>query len=474
MNVDIPEEKLGAEREVSTHLSGTDGTFRDPGGRLFQHGDRILREINPDYALSTLEWLRSPVAQRWIQERRMAPTTVLRSEPGQLVKLEHERIFFPTYPWEWTPGQWFDAASLTLDLCEEALDAGFILKDATPLNVLFSGPQPIFVDVLSFETRDPLSPLWIAYGQFIRTFLLPLCAFVYLGWPLAATIQRRDGYEPADLAPFLPVFLRWRRPVRTLVTIPLLLERRARAQVKRPHVPEEVSAFAVRRLLSSTRKLLRALAPSERTSRWSSYTQTACHYQASDHDAKQAFVRSALERMRPAHVLDVGANTGVYSRIAVECGADVVAWDTDVQAADLNWKTARRDGLRILPIVADFARPTPSAGWQNRESQSLLDRARGRFDCVLMLGVLHHLLVTDQIPLAEILGQLRMITSRWAIIEWIPREDSQFDGLCRGRQELYSHLNEEYFVQTLSSRFAVHDCFQLPNGRSLWLVEAIG
>ena len=228
----------------------------------------------------------------------------------------------------------------------------------------------------------------------------------------------------------------------------------------------------MRRLLRSTRKLLHSLAPSARTSRWSGYTKTASHYTSSDHEAKQAFVRCALENIRPSHVLDVGANTGVYSRIAAESGANVIAWDTDVQAADINWQTAHSNGLSILPIVADFARPTPAVGWQNSESTSLLDRARGQFDCVLMLGILHHLLVTDQIPLVSIFDQLWEITTRWAIVEWIPKEDSQFDELCRGRQALYSHLSEEYFVQTLSKEFAVRLRDQLPNGRSLWLVEA--
>jgi SAM-dependent methyltransferase len=449
------------------------GTFRDPQGRLYQDGDRILREVYPEHATSALAWLRSPLAQRWIEQRRMVPTRILSAESGQSALLEHERILFPSYPWEWTSGQWVQAASLTLDLCEEAIDEGLILKDATPLNILFSGPHPIFVDVLSFESRDPHSPLWIAYAQYIRTFLLPLCAYIYLGWPLAATLQRRDGYVPADLAPFVPLLRRWRSPLRSLVTLPLLLEKRTHGAVRRPQVSEELSAFAVRRLLRSTRKTLHSLIPSARKSRWSEYTQTAAHYKSSDHEAKQAFVRSALGRIRPARVLDVGANTGVYSRIAAESGADVVAWDTDVQATDLNWQVAQRQGLPILPLIADFARPTPAVGWQNRESASLLDRAKGNFDCVLMLGVLHHLLVTDQIPLSAIFEQLWEISKRWAIIEWIPREDSQFDGLCRGRQELYSHLSEEYFLHAISKRFAVRNRNQLPNGRTLWLVETI-
>jgi SAM-dependent methyltransferase len=450
-----------------------EGTFRDPEGRLYRDGDRILREIYPQSASTVLEWLRSPLARRWIEERRMAPTTILASKAGQPLFLEHERIFFPSYPWEWTPGQWIEAASLTLDLCEEALDEGYILKDATPLNILFSGPRAVFVDVLSFERRDPQSPLWIAYAQFFRTFLLPLAAFVHLGWPLAAAQQRRDGYEPADLAPFLSFARRWHRPFRSLVTLPLLLEKSSRAQARQQKVSEEVSAFAVRRLLRSTRGLLRSLVPSHRASRWSRYAETAVHYESADHAAKQAFVRKTLGAIRPARVLDVGANTGVYARIAAECGAEVVAWDTDVQATDIHWQAARDANLPILPLVADFARPTPALGWQNRESTGLLDRSRGRFDCVMMLGILHHLLVADQIPLAAIIEQLREITTRWAILEWIPKEDSQFDGLCRGRQELFNRLNEEFFVRIFSKRFTVRERCQLLNGRSLWLVERI-
>jgi hypothetical protein len=115
---------------------------------------------------------------------------------------------------------------LTLDLCEEAIDGGFILKDATLLNILFSGPSPIFVDVLSFESRDLESPLWIAYGQFIRTFLLPLCAFAELGWPLAATMQWRDGYKPADVAPWkLNQANDWEPAVQVRYTSPCYLYR---------------------------------------------------------------------------------------------------------------------------------------------------------------------------------------------------------------------------------------------------------
>jgi SAM-dependent methyltransferase len=224
-------------------------------------------------------------------------------------------------------------------------------------------------------------------------------------------------------------------------------------------------------LLRSARGKLNALVPTTRKSRWSDYTKTASHYDNADHDAKKAFVRSALERIQAAHVLDVGANTGLYSRLAAETGANVVAWDTDVQATDLSWKTAHDKKLPILPIVADFARPTPAVGWQNRENAGLLERSRGKFDCIMMLGILHHLLITDQIPLPAILRQALQISKKWALVEWVPQGDSQFDGLCRGREALYSHLTEDYFAESLAQFGRVVNRQNLPNGRSLWLLE---
>jgi hypothetical protein len=452
------------------------GTFRDPQGRVFLEGDRVLREIYPDHVEPVLAWVQSSIAREWMRQGRLIATTIVATASGRAGLLEHERLFFPSYPWEWSPGQWRAAASLSLDLCEEALGQGFILKDATPLNVLFRGTQPLFVDVLSFKVRDPSSPLWMAYAQFVRTFLLPLAAYVYLGWPLGWTQQRRDGYEPADLAAWLPVLQRWRNPLRSLVTLPMLLEKRfsgnrAHTRTYKRESSEQVSGHLVRRTVRRTRRLLEMLVPPAWASRWSNYTQAAAHYEPADRAAKEDFVRRSLDRIKAARVLDVGANSGVYSRIAAQCGADVVAWDTDVQATEMNWQAAQNEGLSILPLVADFARPTPALGWQNSEQQALLARAEGRFNCVLMLGILHHLLVADQIPLSAILDQVARISNRWAILEWIPKEDGQFADLCRGRDTLYEHLTESHFTEVVSGKFAVRDHNHLPNGRSLWVLE---
>lgn len=451
-------------------------TFRDPAGSLRIEGDLVRRRVKPQIAEAALRFLRSPLAQEWVSHGRLIPTSESAQSSGTgEILLEHPRVFFPSYPWEWTPDSWVVAAELTLDLCEALLDQGLILKDATPLNVLFEGTQPVFVDVLSIDARDLRSPIWLANAQFVRTFLLPLAAYRYLGWPLAASIHKRDGYEPGDLYPFLDGMQRWREPLRSLVTLPFLLEKRSKlglqaaAQLRQE---PEVAKAVLRRNLHHLRKHLRKVGPVGVHSRWSNYPEHADHYTDEDHQQKQAFVRELLIRTQSRHVLDLGANAGVYSRIAANLGACVIGWDTDLGASERNWVEANRKQLLIQPLIADAARPTPATGWRNREWLGLLDRAQGRFDCVMMLGLIHHLLVRDQIPLAEIVSLLRDLTKRWAIVEWVPANDPRFAELVRGRDELYAHLNETMFVASVEKHFSIVARRHLKNGRSVFLLKS--
>ena len=205
-------------------------TFRDPAGELRLAAGCALRRIRPSAAEETRAFLASPLRRSLEQSGDLIPSRI--AEPGSHpwiaageFWLEHPRIDPISYPWEWTTAQWRAAAELTLRVASQAIDAGWTLKDATPLNILFAGPHPILVDVLSFERRDPHSSVWLAYGQFVRTFLLPLVAARYLNWPLQATLFARDGYEPRQIYDALP---RWRRlnpNLLDVVTLATLFER---------------------------------------------------------------------------------------------------------------------------------------------------------------------------------------------------------------------------------------------------------
>ena len=180
-----------------------------------------------------------------------------------------------------------------------------------------------------------------------------------------------------------------------------------------------------------------------------------------------------LNELRPATVLDVGANTGEFSAMAAACGAEVVALERDADAAERIARVSAAKGLKIQTIHADLARPTPAVGWENRESSALLPRLEGQFDVVMLLAVIHHLLLLEQIPLRAIMELCHRLTKRFAVVEWVPATDSMFVSLMRGRDALYGSLSEDDLVASSNGLFTVLRRDVLGNGRVLLLLECL-
>ncbi len=470
-------------------------SFRDPAGRLFHAGDRVLRVVLPGARSDLLAFLGSSAAQRMIAAGRLVRTVALDDSqqaalaqdpalremmdaaPGAAL-VEHERIAFPSYPYEWSPEMLHAAAVLTLDLAEELLQDGWGLKDATPFNILFRGPEPVFVDVLSIERRQPADPTWLPYAQFARTFLLPLLAAQRFGLMLGQVfLHDRDGLEAEEVYRMCGPLERLLPPVFSLVSMPTWLARRAdpddTALYRRKLLPDaEKARYILRALFRRLRRQLMRLEPAAgRASVWSDYLSTHS-YSGENFAAKQTFVEEALREFPPAHVLDAGCNTGTFSRLAAESGAHVVAIDYDPVVVGEVWRMARAGSLNILPLTVNLARPSPATGWRNFESPAFLSRARGAFDAVLMLALVHHLLVTERVPLDEIVDLAAELTRDLLLVEFVAPEDPMFVRLLRGREDLHRDFHQARFEQAFRRRFEVLRSAQEPGStRALYLMR---
>ena len=444
-------------------------TFRDPAGSVEIRPDAAYRSIRAPFDAEILAFLALPIASELVEQGRLVASEVVSAASAGTLVLRHPRISFQSFPWEWAPGLWLAAAELTLNLCSDLVQQGWLLKDATPLNVLFQGTRPIFVDVLSIERLNPYQPIWLAYGQFVRTFLLPMLAYSRLGWPLQASLTRRDGYEPEEIYAALSWPGRLRQPALSAITLPSLLANSKKIQagdigsrsVKDPDLAREILLKTLRGLLSQ----MREVTPAHRSSTWSNYAETATHYSDEDHTRKRSFVIDALAAAGPTRVLDVGCNTGVYSRLAAETRAEVVSIDTDLQAVDRLCAGLKGSGKNILPLCVDLAHPTPAAGWENCEYASFLNRCAGHFDTVMMLAVLHHLLLRNQIPMDRIASLCSNLTTQHLILEWVPATDPKFQELLRGRDAIYTHITEAAFREAFGEYFTTVDELVLGNGR---------
>lgn len=466
-------------------------SFRDPAGSLVHLKEKILRIVNSKGVDDLSAFLQSDAARKLLESGAVVATRVLneceslelfsnpaaeklfQAHSGQIV-LEHERIAFPSFPYEWPPEMLCAAGELTLELAETLLPFGLGLKDGTPYNVLFRGPEPTFVDVLSFERRTPGDSRWLPYAQFVRTFLLPLLANKYYGLSLDRIMTtRRDGLEPEEVYRWTSPIQRLRPPFLSLVSLPTWLGRRHKADDNSIYHPKIVdddakARFILEHLFKRLRGILRRLKPvPNKSSTWSDYMATNS-YTADHFSAKEEFVRSAVARFQPRSVLDVGCNTGHFSAIAAKSGASVVSIDYDPVVVGEVWRKARNENLNILPLVVNLTRPTPGVGWGNSECPSFLDRVRGKFDAVLMLAVIHHMLVTERVPLAEIIATAAGLTTNIAVIEFIAPADSMFRRLVRGREALHDGLNAAVFETACAPHFEVVQVQHL-EGSTRWL-----
>ncbi len=162
------------------------------------------------------------------------------------------------------------------------------------------------------------------------------------------------------------------------------------------------------------------------------------------------------------------ATRGTYSKLAAELDAKVVAIDSDPQTVD---RLCRRGVKNILPLCVDLAFPTPAIGWENHEYPSFLNRCAGKFDTVMMLAVLHHLLLGSQIPLDHIATLCKHLTTNYLIMEWVPPTDKKYIEIARGRGAIYSHINEVAFRKAFAAYFIVIDELALANGRILFHMQ---
>jgi SAM-dependent methyltransferase len=259
------------------------------------------------------------------------------------------------------------------------------------------------------------------------------------------------------------------------ITVPAWFERKrssasAQPSVARPQSPE-VSLHVMQRMLRSLRSRTQRAIPKIAASNWSDYTSTLTHYTAEQSQQKRAWMQQVLATANPARALDIGANTGEYSALMAESGVDVVALERDAASAERIFLMSRARNLSIQTIHADLARPTPAVGWDNNESSALLPRLEQHFDLVLMLAVIHHLLLLEQIPLPAIIALCHRLTGRHLVIEWVPVSDPMFQDLMRGRETLYGSLTEADLIAACAGLFQPVQQHTLGNGRILFLFE---
>jgi ribosomal protein L11 methylase PrmA len=405
-------------------------SFRDPAGRVILDRGKVIRALHST-GCERFEAYRASGFQTRAEASGWVVRTRSCSVPQHLQAhysgaLEHERVEFISYPFEW-PFALLKAAAqfhLTLNIC--ALEHGLKMVDASAYNVQFRGVDPIFVDVLSFAPYVENEP-WIAHSQYCEQFLNPLLLASSTSVPFHSLYRGAlEGVSADTVSGVLSPFSWFSPDALVHVHLPARAARSARkktceslSRLRNSVVPKSTVLWLMKRLL---RWIGRLEPKCSGGTTWASYRSDRSAYSRDD-DVRGELVKRFVVENRIRSLLDVGCNDGQYSEFAVRAGAtSVVAIDSDHGALQACFDRASKNALPVLPLFQDWCSQSPQQGWALRERSSFDQRVST--NGLLAFAVLHHLCLGRNIPIGEAVESLVKAAPR-GLIEFVPADDER-------------------------------------------------
>ena len=435
-------------------------SFRDPSGFMYVQDGKLLRQVNTCYQADYEFLFSSGLYDKLTRMKYLVPHTEVAAVPLQSAfsfkVIAPEEIPFISYPYEWSFSQLKDAALATLAIQKEALQAGMVLKDASAYNIQFSQGAPILIDTLSFTKYVEGSP-WIAYRQFCQHFLAPLALMSKTDLRLSKLLINHIDGIPLDLCSrLLPRATRLNFGLLTHIHVHAKAQGRyadtsEAGDTDQPDRKMTVSRNGMVGLIDSLAATIQNLSLKVSGKDWADYYSDT-NYTDNAFNAKKAIVHDLVHTLQPIIVLDLGANTGVFSQEAATVpGCFVLSTDIDPEAVELNYlqvKKARQEN--ILPLVLDLTNPSPAIGWGNCERDAFYSRMHA--DVVLALALVHHLAIANNVPLADIAKTMALLGEN-LILEFVPKEDSQVKRLLRSRDDIFDTYTLQGCIDAFSPLF---------------------
>ena len=412
------------------------GSFRDPAGFIFERDGVVHRQINEPYADTYARLMDSGLYQNLVDAGLLIPHVELADDAPPAAKDAHrvirpEPLGFNSQPFEWSFTQLRDSALATLDIQRRAMRFGLSLKDASAYNIQLHNTRPVLIDTLSFEIHDQDYP-WVGYRQFCQHFLAPLALMAHVDVRLGRMMESHIDGIPIDLASRL---LPFRTMMRFGLAVHIHFHAKSQRRLARPGTDRSAGRGRMNphrqlAVIGSLESTIKRLKWNSDEAAWSDYYEQDSYDEVAFAD-KRRIVGEYLRGFAPEEVWDIGANTGVFSRLATDVGARVVSIDNDPGPVDINYRQVVAEGeSNLYPIVADLTNPSPSLGWENRERSALLDR--GPTDTVMALALIHHLAISNNVPFSR-LASFFAGRCRTLIIEFVPEGDPKVQRLLSMR-----------------------------------------
>lgn len=418
-------------------ISTLGASFRDPAGFIFHDSKgAILRQINlvgrPDYDQLMESGLYDELVDNglMVKHKTLGLSSAANKYAYQVIK--PETIPYISYPFEWSFSQLRDAALLTLKVQKLALKYDMSLKDASAYNIQFLCGKPIFIDTLSFEKYEAGLP-WQAYRQFCQHFLAPLSLMAYTNINLSQLLRVHLDGIPLDLTTrLLPARIKFQPGMAMHVVLHGRAQKSKESSASRP--TKRISKNGLIGITDSLQRTIKRLKSQEVDTEWGDYYDKT-NYSSRAKDQKSKLIIENVKSLKIKTALDLGGNNGRYSRLLHDQNILTVCTDIDPNAVEENYQIVKQnDEQLMLPLLVDLSNPGGALGWGNEERQPIHERFK--CDLVFALALIHHLAISNNLPLEKIAEYFSKF-GPYLLIEFVPKGDSQVNKLLATRKDIF-------------------------------------
>ncbi|WP_124979077.1 hypothetical protein [Nonlabens xiamenensis] len=426
---------------------------------LYFYGDRVIRGVHDQYVEQVKEMMSNGMIDELVEKGLFVQTWISELEiEGHDLVIEHKKIPYWNYPYEWSFSMLHAAANIVLDCNEVANKYGFELFDVHAFNVVFDMSKPVYVDFGSFiktDERDGSS--WSGYNNFYNSFYMPLYLYNRGYSDLPNSIHLYNGlFSDKDL--FL-LRHKYSTILGSYLSNQLFKAHTAMRRLSAARYTRVIEKYGKHQRInqvlqlkknlqgfysaSKARKLIGSVSKSKADSYWKDYHNDKNPGQDPRFIRINEIINTELKDA--SSLIELASNQGKFANFILENSQidEIIATDYDRNALDHIY--LRNQGRSdILPLVFDFVRPNNRSNTTN-----VLDRLNA--DVVMALAVTHHLILTQDVGLQHIFNVLSSLTKKYVVVEFMPL--GLYSGDLNTIPEIPDFYNLEWFTKNFKNNF---------------------
>lgn len=446
----------------------------DNRGIVYDSGDSVIRKINAEY-FKEIEDIYSVYEEMSLHQLGIVKTEIDRE--NNLLK---HRKHIISYPYEWTANMYKDAVLFHLNLFSALDKFGLTLKDALPNNIVFDFQKPVFVDFISIVHKDKLrDESWLLIDtnyadsrfavldrMFIPYILIPFLAMGKKDYALSRKMLSENACNCGEEEPSWDHLLgsglqRFKSFVKNKIKSLI-------AQNDSDPIGQAKSLLKSKEsldFLDFNKSMLEFVEGVDVTPPGSAYASYYCDKnEAFDFENqtewtnKQKNIYGLINETKPKRVLDIGANTGWFSIMAEKLGSEVIATDIDESSIDLLYLKAKKEDLKILPLLLSFddlEKKIFGVFYDEKEYKGrdfentpifMPATERINSDVVLCLGLIHHLVLGMGKDIDGVMEVLSKLTEKTLVLEFVSLKDKLIQGDPSFFKNIQSYSEDNYNI----------------------------